>query len=127
MATITYNVTGMSCQHCVNAITEEVTKVDDVDTVVVDLDNGTVSVTGAELDDASRGSDRRGRLRGCRNLTLGPAIGVGHSVADGLGAPDFMSATISDTFAQIFCTSGECISLRWLTLPRMMSSSSNSG
>ncbi len=53
MATITYNVTGMSCQHCVNAITEEVTKVDDVDTVVVDLDNGTVSVTGAELDDAS--------------------------------------------------------------------------
>lgn len=53
MATITYNVTGMSCQHCVNAITEEVTKVDDVDTVVVDLDNGTVTVTGAELDDAS--------------------------------------------------------------------------
>ncbi len=53
MATITYNVTGMSCQHCVNAITEEVTKVDDVDTVVVDLDNGTVSVTGVELDDAS--------------------------------------------------------------------------
>ncbi len=53
MATITYNVTGMSCQHCVNAITEEVTKVDDVDTVVVDLDNGTVSVTGVQLDDAS--------------------------------------------------------------------------
>ena len=53
MATITYNVTGMSCQHCVNAITGEVTKVDDVDTVVVDLDNGTVSVTGVELDDAS--------------------------------------------------------------------------
>lgn len=47
-----YNVAGMSCQHCVQAVTAEVTKIDGVADVAVDLEAGTVSVTGRGLADA---------------------------------------------------------------------------
>lgn len=50
---LTYNVTGMSCQHCVNAISGEVSAVPGVTDVAVDLTGGTVTVTGTELDDAA--------------------------------------------------------------------------
>jgi copper ion binding protein len=53
MSTSTYRVTGMSCQHCVNAITSEVTGVPGVTAVAVDLEAGTVSITGEALDDAA--------------------------------------------------------------------------
>ena len=53
MTTLTYTVTGMSCQHCVNAITGEVTGVPGVRGVSVDLGAGTVAVTGGPLDDAA--------------------------------------------------------------------------
>ena len=46
-------VKGMSCQHCVNAITSEVGAVDGVAGVEVDLAAGTVRVTGARLDEAA--------------------------------------------------------------------------
>ncbi len=43
METHTITVTGMSCQHCVNAVTEELTKLETVSDVVVDLDTGKVT------------------------------------------------------------------------------------
>ena len=54
MSTATYTVTGMTCGHCVNAVTEEVTTVPGVTDVQVDLDSGNVTVTSsAPLDDAA--------------------------------------------------------------------------
>jgi copper ion binding protein len=51
----TFNVEGMSCDHCVHAITGEVTKVDGVSGVDVDLSAKTVTVSGGEFgDDAVR-------------------------------------------------------------------------
>ena len=52
MSNVVFNVSGMSCQHCVNAITSEVGAVDGVAEVEVDLAAGTVRVTGARLDEA---------------------------------------------------------------------------
>lgn len=45
-ATVTYKVPDISCEHCVNAITESVTAVAGVDTVEVDLDAKSVTVVG---------------------------------------------------------------------------------
>lgn len=49
----TYTVTGMTCQHCVNAITAEVSAVDGVTTVEVDLAAGTVTVRGTNILDTA--------------------------------------------------------------------------
>jgi copper chaperone CopZ len=38
--TATYSVTGMTCSHCVSAVTEEISRIDGVDTVAVDLNAG---------------------------------------------------------------------------------------
>ena len=43
----TYAVTGMTCDHCVQAVTDELTRLDGVSAVVVDLDSGRVDVTSA--------------------------------------------------------------------------------
>ena len=51
--TLTYTVPGMSCGHCQAAVTEEVSAVEGVDSVLVDLDSKRVDVTGARLDDAA--------------------------------------------------------------------------
>ena len=52
--TTTYAVEGMSCEHCVNAVTTEVKNVAGVTDVAVDLTDGTVRVTStAALDDAA--------------------------------------------------------------------------
>ena len=45
METTTYRVTGMTCGHCVHAVTEEVGRIPGVAAVDVDLATGTVSVT----------------------------------------------------------------------------------
>jgi copper chaperone CopZ len=45
--TTTYRVSGMTCQHCVNAVTAEITKLDGVTGVEVDLPSGDVTVTSA--------------------------------------------------------------------------------
>lgn len=42
--TTTFNVTGMTCGHCVAAVTEEVSKLDHVTSVHVDLATGAVTV-----------------------------------------------------------------------------------
>lgn len=52
MSERTYVVTGMTCEHCVKAVTEEVGKIDGVDAVVVELATGRVRVTGADYTDA---------------------------------------------------------------------------
>lgn len=53
MDSITYTVTGMTCEHCVKAITAEVSGVTGVAAVAVDLAAGTVAVTGSGLDDTA--------------------------------------------------------------------------
>ncbi|GAB3479048.1 heavy-metal-associated domain-containing protein [Amycolatopsis cihanbeyliensis] len=45
MAETTYTVTGMTCQHCVKSVTEEVGGVQGVTAVSVDLPTGAVTVT----------------------------------------------------------------------------------
>lgn len=45
MSTTTYKVTGMTCGHCVQAVTSEVSKIDGVTDVDIDLDSGNVTVT----------------------------------------------------------------------------------
>lgn len=46
MTTIhTYTVTGMTCEHCVSSVTEELTEVAGVTDVDVDLATGGVTVT----------------------------------------------------------------------------------
>ncbi|MFD0265745.1 heavy-metal-associated domain-containing protein [Streptomyces sp. NPDC127106] len=46
-----YQVTGMSCGHCADHVTKEVSAVPGVSRVVVDLAANAVTVTGAPLDD----------------------------------------------------------------------------
>jgi copper ion binding protein len=53
MSVRTYTVEGMSCDHCVKAITGEVTRLEGVDAVAVDLSAGTVRVSGDAVDDAA--------------------------------------------------------------------------
>lgn len=48
MVTTTYRVSGMTCQHCVDAVTSEVARLPAVTDVAVDLEQGTVTVTGPE-------------------------------------------------------------------------------
>jgi copper ion binding protein len=45
MSETTYTVTGMTCEHCVASITEEITEIDGVTAVAVDLPTGAVAVT----------------------------------------------------------------------------------
>ena len=46
MTTSTYTVVGMTCGHCVNSVTEEVSQVPGVTDVNVDLASGGLTVTG---------------------------------------------------------------------------------
>ena len=43
----TYTVTGMSCAHCARSVIEEITAIDGVTDVTVDLDTGAVAVASA--------------------------------------------------------------------------------
>ena len=69
MATTSYKVTGMSCEHCVNAVTSELRGLDGVSAVAVELvPNGVslVTVTSAQplADDAvSAALDEAGGYR----------------------------------------------------------------
>jgi copper chaperone len=47
----TYTVEGMTCEHCVHAITGEVSKVPGVADVTVDLTGRTVAVRGETVDE----------------------------------------------------------------------------
>ena len=51
MLTATYKVDGMTCGHCVSAVSGELAKLTGVTDVAVDLDRGLVTVTSdATLD-----------------------------------------------------------------------------
>ncbi|MBM7808406.1 copper chaperone CopZ [Geodermatophilus bullaregiensis] len=52
MSTASYTVVGMTCGHCVTAVTEEVSGLPGVTDVSVDLDSGGLTVTSqAPVDD----------------------------------------------------------------------------
>ena len=50
----TYTVSGMTCAHCVMSVTEEITALDGVTDVAVDLPTGAVAVTSERPLDASQ-------------------------------------------------------------------------
>jgi copper chaperone len=50
METKTFSVPGMHCMHCEDAVTQELTAVDGVSAVEVDLETKRVTVTGTALD-----------------------------------------------------------------------------
>jgi copper chaperone CopZ len=52
--TSTYAVRGMTCEHCVRSVTEEVSEVPGVTAVDIDLASGRLTVTGAPDDAAVR-------------------------------------------------------------------------
>ena len=45
--TSTWTVTGMTCGHCAASVTEEITEIDGVEGVEVDVPTGQVTVTSA--------------------------------------------------------------------------------
>jgi copper chaperone len=54
VSTASYTVVGMTCGHCVNAVTEEVSAVPGITAVDVDLASGGLTVTSTEpVDDAA--------------------------------------------------------------------------
>jgi copper chaperone len=66
-----YIVTGMSCGHCVDSITEEVTRIAGVSEVAVDLATNAVTVCGTDVDE---------------ELVRAAIIEAGYGIADGLEA-----------------------------------------
>jgi copper chaperone len=51
--TVTYNVPGIHCAHCGMSIREEVSEVDGVEAVDVDVDTKVVTITAEQVDDAA--------------------------------------------------------------------------
>lgn len=74
MTTTTYTVTGMTCGHCAAAVTQEITALDGVEDVAVDVTSGAVTVTSqGPLEEAQVASavDEAGyALAGPRDLPL---------------------------------------------------------
>jgi len=61
--TATYTVTGMTCEHCVGAVREEVGRISGVTDVSVDLSSGQVTVTSevpVAIDDVRAMVDEAG-------------------------------------------------------------------
>ncbi len=52
----TYEVSGMTCEHCVAAVIEQVGAVAGVQRVDVDLDSGRMVVSGTDIHDAAVGA-----------------------------------------------------------------------
>ncbi len=54
MTTSTYQVSGMTCGHCLQAVTNEVKKIEGVTNVEIDLESGSVRVESeAPVDEAA--------------------------------------------------------------------------
>lgn len=51
--TVTYTVPAIHCEHCAMSIREEVSEVEGVEAVDVDLESKAVSIRGHELDDVA--------------------------------------------------------------------------
>ena len=54
MSEASYTVTGVTCGHCVASVTEEITKIDGITAVAVDLPTGAVTVTSDRPVDDSQ-------------------------------------------------------------------------
>jgi copper chaperone CopZ len=52
MTTTTYSVSGMTCGHCTAAVTEEISKLDGVQEVTIDLNAGGTSAVHVKSDNA---------------------------------------------------------------------------
>jgi copper chaperone CopZ len=52
MTTTTYSVAGMTCAHCTSAVTEELTKLDGVTEVTIDLNAGGTSAVHVTSESA---------------------------------------------------------------------------
>lgn len=48
MSESVFTVSGMTCGHCVSSVTEEISQLDGVQNVAVELDSGKVTVTSAQ-------------------------------------------------------------------------------
>lgn len=58
-----YTVTGMTCGHCVQAVTDEISALDGVTSVDVDLESGAVTVVSSvalDEDDVAEAVDEAG-------------------------------------------------------------------
>jgi copper chaperone len=51
--TVTYIVPAIHCDHCAMSIREEVSEVEGVENVRVDVESKVVTISGRELDDAA--------------------------------------------------------------------------
>jgi copper chaperone len=51
--TVTYSVPAIHCDHCAMSIREEISEVEGVEDVVVDLDSKVVTIHGRELSDGT--------------------------------------------------------------------------
>ena len=51
--TVTYDVPAVHCAHCAMSIREEVSEVEGVEDVAVDLDTKVVTISGRALDDVA--------------------------------------------------------------------------
>jgi copper chaperone len=51
--TTTYSISGMTCQHCVTSVREEVSEVAGIDGIDIDLASGRMTITGNGYDDAA--------------------------------------------------------------------------
>jgi copper chaperone len=63
MAETIYTVEGMTCEHCVRSVTEEVSEIDGVTDVAVNLPTGAVTVKSAkdlEIDDVRAAVEEAG-------------------------------------------------------------------
>jgi len=49
----TYTVVGMTCEHCVASVAEEVSEIQGVEVLGVDLSSGQLDVRGETIDDAA--------------------------------------------------------------------------
>jgi copper chaperone len=50
---VTYTVPAIHCDHCAMSIREEVSEVEGVENVGVDVESKVVTISGRELDDAA--------------------------------------------------------------------------
>ena len=72
----TYTITGMTCEHCVKAITEEVSAIDGVDKVYVSLETGSMTIDSAEeisMDAINKALDEAGEYTATKADSLDTA------------------------------------------------------
>ena len=76
-----FTVIGMTCEHCVRSVRDELTRLDGVSTVDVDLPSGRVTSVQGACDEVERGSVEGGRLSafdeavGIRRRAFGREVG----------------------------------------------------